>query len=92
VYSRLHLAWAPLLLLVLLISISKDSISKDSISKDSISKDSISKASISSHSACVENNTSFKTAYTSITLEGALAGNLISRSSEILMSLELSSL
>jgi hypothetical protein len=82
---------------VLLISISKDSISKDSISKDSISKVSISKVSISKvsvscHSACVENNTSFKTAYTLITLEGALASTLIRRSLESFISLELSNL
>jgi hypothetical protein len=41
-------------------------------------------------SACLEMNTSFKTAYTSITLVGALASSLISRLLEGSMSSELS--
>jgi hypothetical protein len=64
-------------------------ISRVRVSKGSISKGSISKVSVSNHSVYVENNTGFRIAYTSITLAGALAGSLISRLLEGLMSSEL---
>jgi hypothetical protein len=72
-----------LLHLALLIKISKVSISKVCISKVSISK-----VGVRSYSACVENNTSFKTAYTLTMLVGALASSLISRLLGGLISLE----